>query len=159
MKRLRRAVVPVLAVLAVMLSSSAAQAAVPAKVPAGCTVQPGRYGLAYDTKNALGVLISAPGITCVSTVHYTIVVNYKLNRWYGSSVGWKLERTYKATGTNVAYALDDGEFDCSRSGALMSLTAVVHYYKKDVGLVAQITYAGRTTALCSSAPKAGMMAA
>ena len=148
--QVRLAVVAAVAFLSVVVPAGAAGAA-STTVPADCTVAPGRFQLLYDPNHAQAVIITSPGVQCSATSKYTIVVTYTLKRWYGSATGWKPEEQYISKAWNMAYALND-PFDCKRSGALLSLTAVYKYLKKDVGLVATITYPGRTTALCSSAP-------
>jgi hypothetical protein len=152
MRRFRLAVTAAAVMFSVVIPAGAAGAAVPSKVPPGCTVQPGRFQLLYNTQYEKAVTITSPAVVCTSTSKYTIIATYSLNRWYGTATGWKLERQIVVKGWNGSTGLDDA-FDCKVSGALMSLTALYKYYKKGAGLVAQITYPGRTTALCSSAPK------
>ena len=152
---MRRAVVVLLSVLAVLLPATAASANVPSpRVPPDCTIAPGRVAVLPAPPHTQAVMVTTLNISC--TTQYGIREGVTLNRWWATSHVWAAERKVKVPATgNVIGSITGWSnlIHCNVPGALMSVSVTFKFFSPvDGKIVSNVSYSGRSDALCSSAP-------
>jgi hypothetical protein len=151
---MRRAVVILLSVLAVLLPATAASANVPSpKVPPDCTIAPGRVAVLPAPAGVHhAVMVTTLNISC--TTQYAIREGVTLNRYWVSSHVWTAERKVKKPPSGNVIGSIMGWNDliyCNVSGALMSVSVTYKFFSPvDGKIVSNVAYYGRSNAICSA---------
>jgi hypothetical protein len=138
-------------VLGLLLPTTTARAATPSpKPPADCVLAPGRVGVLPIVGGHHAVMVTSLSFTC--TTQYGIREGVTLNRYWVSSRTWTAERKRKVPDVgNVVGSINgwNAPFYCNVAGALMSVTVTYKFFDPvTTKLVSNVTYFGRTTALC-----------
>jgi hypothetical protein len=140
-------------VAALCVPAGSAQAATPSPtVPSDCTIAPGRVQvLELNPLVSHAVMVTTLNISC--TTQYGIREGITLNRYWVTSHVWTAERKRKipADGTTVPGSIIgwNAPFYCNVAGALMSVSVTYKFFDPvTLKLVANVSYYGRTDAIC-----------